>query len=39
MRVYHLIYGKYGLRALRRKRLKVSLIDLLNDPFVMVGQS
>jgi hypothetical protein len=37
MRVYHFINRKYGLQALRRKRLKVSLIDQLNDPFEMVG--
>lgn len=37
MRVYHFLNRKYGLQALRRKRLKVSLIDQLNDPFELVG--
>jgi len=37
MRVYHFINRKYGLQALRRKRLKVSLIDQLNDPFELLG--
>jgi hypothetical protein len=37
MRVYHFINRKYGLQALRRKWLKVSLIDQLNDPFELLG--
>jgi hypothetical protein len=37
MRVYQFINCKYGLQALRRKRLKVSLIDQLNDPFELIG--
>jgi Protein of unknown function (DUF2971) len=37
MRIYHFLNHKYGLQALRRKRLKVSLIDQLNDPFELVG--
>jgi hypothetical protein len=37
MRVYHFINRKFGLQALRRKRLKVALIDQLNDPFELLG--
>ncbi len=37
MRVYHFMNSKYGLQALRRKRLKLALIDQLNDPFELLG--
>lgn len=31
--IYQYINPEYGLEALRKKRLKISLIDQLNDPF------
>lgn len=33
MRVYHFLNKKYGLESLSKQRLKVSLLDDLNDPF------
>ncbi len=33
MRVYKFLYCKYGLRALRERRLKISEVRSLNDPF------
>ncbi len=33
MRVYHFISKKYAKEALNKKRLKVSIINTLNDPF------
>ena len=33
MRLYHFLSEKYALEALRNKRIKVSIIDKLNDPF------
>src|SRR5260221_8529019 len=33
MRVYKFISSKYGLKALREQRLKISEVDSLNDPF------
>ena len=33
MRVYHFICKKFGMEDLRERRLKVSLIPALNDPF------
>ncbi len=33
MRLYHFLSEKYALEALRNKRIKVSIIDELNDPF------
>ena len=33
MRLYHFISEKYAKEALRKKRLKVSIINELNDPF------
>jgi hypothetical protein len=33
MRLYHFLSQKYALEALRNKRIKVSTIDKLNDPF------
>jgi hypothetical protein len=33
MRVYHFINSKYGLENIRRKRLKISQLHDLNDPF------
>jgi hypothetical protein len=37
VRVYHFMNRKYGLQALRRRRLKLALIDQLNDPFELLG--
>lgn len=33
MKVFHFLNEKYGLEALRRRRLKISRINDLNDPF------
>ena len=33
MRVYKFLNCKYGLRALRERRLKISEVRSLNDPF------
>ena len=33
MRVYHFINAKFGLQAIRRRRLKIARISELNDPF------
>ncbi len=33
MRLYHFFSEKYALEALRNKRIKVSIINELNDPF------
>jgi len=33
MRFYHFLSQKYALKALKKKRLKLSVIDKLNDPF------
>ena len=32
-RVYHFVSARYGLDDLRQRRLKVALLDELNDPF------
>ncbi len=37
MRVYHFLNAKYGLEALKSRRLKVSRISDLNDPFELLG--
>lgn len=37
MRVYHFLNSEYGLKDLRERRLKVSNIMLLNDPFEFLG--
>lgn len=37
MRVYHFLNAKYGLEALKNRRLKVSRIGDLNDPFELLG--
>jgi len=37
MRVYHFLSSKYGLKDLREKRLKISEIMSLNDPFEFLG--
>lgn len=37
MRVYHFLNSEYGLKDLREKRLKVSSILQLNDPFEFLG--
>ena len=36
MRVYKFLNCKYGLRALRQRRLKISEIGSLNDPFDLI---
>ena len=37
MRVYHFLGAKYGLGAVRKRRLKASLLNELNDPFELLG--
>ena len=37
MRVYHFVKEKYGLINLEKRRLKVSIIMELNDPFEFLG--
>jgi hypothetical protein len=37
MRVYKFLNAKYGLEALRKRRLKVARINELNDPFEFLG--
>jgi hypothetical protein len=37
MRVYHFIGQKWGLDDLRKQRLKIAIIDELNDPFELLG--
>ena len=37
MRVYHFLSPEYGLKDLREKRLKISEIMSLNDPFEFLG--
>ncbi len=37
MRVYHFVNKEYGLKDLREKRLKISRIMDLNDPFEFLG--
>ena len=37
MRVYHFVKQKYGLKNLEERRLKVSIIMELNDPFEFLG--
>ncbi len=37
MRVYRFINRKYGLAALGQRRLKVAIINELNDPFELLG--
>lgn len=37
MRVFHFLNAKYGLEALRNRRLKISQIGELNDPFELLG--
>ncbi len=37
MRVYHFIDEEFGLKVLREKRLKISKIMELNDPFEFLG--
>jgi hypothetical protein len=37
MRVYHFLSPEYGLKDLREKRLKISGIMSLNDPFEFLG--
>ncbi len=37
MQLYHFRNDRYGLRSLREKRLRISRINELNDPFELVG--
>lgn len=37
MRLYHFTSLKYGLQALRKRRLKIARINELNDPFEFLG--
>ena len=37
MRVYHFVKAKYGLLNLEKRRLKISIIMELNDPFEFLG--
>lgn len=37
MRVYHLISKQWGLESLRLQRLKLSLLEDMNDPFELLG--
>jgi len=37
MRVYHFLSPEYGLKDLKEKRLKISEIMSLNDPFEFLG--
>ena len=37
MRVYHFINEQYGLEDLKLKRLKIALLNELNDPFELMG--
>ena len=37
MRVYHLLSEKYALDNLKRRRLKVSRLEDMNDPFELLG--
>lgn len=39
MQVFHFINAKYGLAAIERKRLKISRLNELNDPFELLGVS
>ena len=39
MRVYHFTCSHYGLEALRKRRLKISRIQSLNDPFEFLAVS
>lgn len=36
MRVYKFLTAKFGMKSLRERRLKVSLLDDLNDPFELL---
>lgn len=37
MRLYHFTSQKYGLLALKQRRLKIARINELNDPFEFLG--
>ena len=37
MRVYHFISEQYGLEDIKFRRLKIALLDELNDPFELMG--
>lgn len=37
MRAYHLTSEKWGLQALRHRRLKLARLDDMNDPFELLG--
>jgi hypothetical protein len=38
MRVYHFLPERWAIEDLVKKRLKVSLLDDLNDPFELKGK-
>lgn len=37
MRVYHFMSAKWGLAAIRHRRLKIATLDTINDPFELLG--
>ena len=37
VRVYHLTSEKWGLESIRRRRLKLALLEDMNDPFELLG--
>lgn len=37
MRVYHLLPAKWGIEAIRSRRLKIARFSDLNDPFELIG--
>jgi hypothetical protein len=37
VRVYHFVNDKYGLEDIRLRRLKVAMLEELNDPFELLG--
>lgn len=37
MRLYHFVSAKYGIEDIQKRRLKVSRIEDLNDPFELLG--
>jgi hypothetical protein len=37
MRVYHFLPKRWAIKDIVKKRLKVSLLDDLNDPFELMG--
>jgi hypothetical protein len=37
MRIYHFLKAEHGLDDIRQRRLKLAMIDRLNDPFEFLG--